>query len=257
MTGCLNQKIERLRVVKYSGDIFCLITPSKCHNLLPKSPNSPIVHIIYWLNLLEEQRAVKEGDKMNKQNMIQKVWEVIQEALPVSDGTTNKDSGLVDSMAAILTDDTEDEQAIRDLSRDFAQALTDRDFEHLDSRAEYHFYTLDHLIDLIKNSDEQSTIKLFNDNKIKSKYEDCEFLSITFSANLEQAVVVYNVRTCVVSAEGKYFKELNKKGNEKNKISDGTPFGTTYTLTVKKERGICKIDKFEASEANIRMSTEL
>jgi hypothetical protein len=158
-------------------------------------------------------------------------------------------------MAATLTDDTADEQAIKGLSRDFAKALNDRDFEHFDGRAEYHLYTVDHLIELIKNSDEQSTIKLFNENKIKSKYEDCEFLSITFSADQEQAVVVYNVRTCVVSADGKYFKELNKKNNKKNKISGGTPFSTTYTLSIEKERGTWKIGKFEASEENIKMGT--
>lgn len=193
---------------------------------------------------------------MNKQNIIQKVLEVIQESLPVSDGTIKNNCGQVDSMAAILTDDTADEQAIKGLSRDFAKALTDRDFECLDGRAEYHFYTVDHLIELIKNSDEQSTIQLFNENKIKSKYEDCEFLSINFSADQEQAVVVYNVRTCVVSADDKYFKGLNKKNNKKNRISGGTPFSTTYTLLVKKEKGTWKIDKFEASEENIKMGTD-
>jgi len=190
---------------------------------------------------------------MNKQNIIQKVLEVIQESLPVSDGTIQNNCGQVDSMVATLRDDTADEQAIKGLSRDFAKALTDRDFERLDGRAEYHLYTMDHLIELIKNSDEQSTKKLFNENKIKSKYEDCEFLSITFSADQEQAVVIYNVRTCVVSADAKYFKELNKKNNKKNTISGGTPFNTTYTLSVKKERGTWKIGKFEASEENIKM----
>ena len=179
-------------------------------------------------------------------NIIQKVLEVIQESLPVSDGTKENNCGQVDSMAASLADDTADEQAIKGLSRDFAKALTDRDFECLDGRAEYHLYTVDHLIELIKNGDEQSTIKMFKENKIKSKYEDCEFLSITFSADQEEAVVVYNVRTCIVSADGKYFKELNKKNNKKNVISGGTPFSTTYTLSVKKERGNWKISKFEA-----------
>ncbi len=193
---------------------------------------------------------------MNKQNIIQKVLEVIRESLPVSDGTIKNNCGQVDSMAATLTDDTADEQAIKELSRDFAKALTDRDFERLDGRAEYHLYTVDHLIKLIKNNDEQNTIKLFNENKIKSKYEDCEFISITFSADQEQAEVVYNVRTCVVSADAKYFKELNKKNNKKNRISKGTPFSTTYTLLVEKEKGTWKIDKFEASEENIKMGTD-
>lgn len=193
---------------------------------------------------------------MNKLNIMQKVFEVIQESLPVSDGTINNNCGKVDSGAATLTDDTADEQVIKGLSRDFAKALNDRDFEHLDGRAEYHLYTVDHLIKLIKNNDEQNTIKLFNENKIKSKYEDCEFLSITFSADQEQAEVVYNVRTCVVSAADKYFKELNKKNNKKNRISGGTPFSTNYTLLVKKEKGTWKIDKFEASEENIKMGTK-
>lgn len=194
---------------------------------------------------------------MNKHHFLQKVLEVIQESLPVSDGTINNNSDQDDSMATALTDDTENEQAIKDLCWDFAEVLNDRDFEHLDGRAEYHLYTMDHLIKLIKNSDEQSIIKMFNENKIKSKYEDCEFLSITFSEDQEQALVVYNVRTCVVSADGKYFKELNKKNNKKNIISVGTPFSTTYTVTVKKERGIWKIDKFEASEVIIKISKDL
>jgi len=194
---------------------------------------------------------------MNKHHILQKVLEVIQESLPVSDGTINNNSNQDDNMATAFTDDAENEQAIKDLCWDFAEVLNDRDFEHLDGRAEYHLYTMDHLIKLIKNSDEQSIIKMFKENKIKSKYEDCEFLSITFSEDQEQALVVYNVRTCVVSADGKYFKELNKKNNKKNKISVGTPFSTTYTVTVKKEREIWKIDKFEASEVNIKISKDL
>lgn len=192
---------------------------------------------------------------MNKQNIIQKVLEVIQESLPISDGTINNNCGQVDSMAATLTDDTEVEQAIKALSRDFAKALTDRDFECLDGRAEYHLYTVDQLIELIKNNDEQNTIKLFNENKIKSKYEDCEFLTITLSADQEQAEVVYNVRICVVSGNDKYFNELNKKNNKKDKISRGNSFSTNYTLLVKKEKGTWKIDKFEASEENIKIGT--
>ncbi|MDR3586838.1 MAG: hypothetical protein P4L59_16220 [Desulfosporosinus sp.] len=162
---------------------------------------------------------------MNKHNILKKVLEVIQESLPVPDETKKNNCGQVESMSATLTD----EQAIKELARDFAEALTDRDFESLDGRVEYHFYTVDHLIELVKSSDEQSTIKLFNENKIKSKFEDCEFLSITFSADQKQVVVVYNVRTCVVSADDKYFKELNKKNNKKNRISGGTPFTTNYT----------------------------
>jgi len=192
---------------------------------------------------------------MNKLNIMQKVLEVIQESLPVSDGTINNNCGKDDSGAASLTDDTADEQVIKRLSRDFAKALNDRDFERLDGRAEYHLYTVEHLIELIKKNDEQSTIKLFNENKIKSKYEDCEFLSITFSANQEQAVVVYSVKTCLVSADDKYFNGLNKKNNKKNRISEGTPFSTSYTLLVKKEKGTWKVDKFEASEENIKLGT--
>jgi len=192
---------------------------------------------------------------MNKLNIMEKLLAVIQESLHVSDGTINNNCGQIENGAATLTNDTVEEQAIKELSRDFAKALNNRDFERLDGRAEYHLYTVDHLIELIKNSDEQSTIKLFNENRIKSKYEDCEFLSITFSADQEQAVVVYSVRTCMVSADSKYFKELNKKNNKKNTISSGTPFSTTYTLTVKKERGIWKIGKFEASEENIKIGT--
>ena len=104
---------------------------------------------------------------MNKHHILQKVLEVIQESLPVSDGTINNNSDQDDNMATALTDDTENEQAIKDLCWDFAKVLNDRDFEHLDGRAEYHLYTMDHLIKLIKNSDEQSIIKMFKENKIK------------------------------------------------------------------------------------------
>lgn len=183
---------------------------------------------------------------MNNLNIIKKVFEVIQESLPVSDGTINNNCGKVDSGTVTLTDDTTDEQLIKGLSRDFAKALNDRDFEHLDGRAEYHFYTVDHLIKLVKNNDEQNTIKLLSENKIKSTYEDCEFFSITFSGDQEQAEVVYTVRTCVVSAEDKYFKELNKQNNKKNRISRGTPFSTNYRLLVRLEKGTWKIDKFES-----------
>jgi len=59
----------------------------------------------------------------------------------------------------------------------------------------------------------------------------------------------------VVSADNKYFKELNKKTDKKNKISSGTSFSTIYTLSVKKEKGTWKVDKFKASEENIKMDT--
>ena len=190
---------------------------------------------------------------MNKLDIVKKILAVIQGSLPVSDRTINTDCGQVDSGEVKLMDDTADEQEIKRLSRDFAKALKDRDFEHLDGRSEYHLYTMDHLIELVKNNDEQNTVKFINENKIKSKYENCEFLSITISTDQEQAEVVYNVRTCVVSADDKYYKELNKKNNKKNRISEGTPFSTTYTLLVKKEKGTWKIDKFEASEENIKM----
>ena len=192
---------------------------------------------------------------MNKLNIIKKALAVIQGSLPVSDRTINYNCSQDVTGAADLMDDTTDEQVIKRLSRDFAKALTDRDFERLDGRAEYHLYTVDHLIELIKNNDGQNTIKLFNENKIKSKYEDCEFLSITISADQEQAVLVYNVRTTVLSADDKYFKELNKKNNKKHRISAGTPFSTTYTLLVKKVKGTWKIDKCEASKENIKIGT--
>lgn len=193
---------------------------------------------------------------MNEQNILKKVLEVIQGSLPVLDGTINNNYGQVDNGVVNLVDDTVDEQAIKRLSEDFAKALNDRNFERLDGRAEYHLYTVDHLIELIKNNDEQSTIRLFNENKIKSKYEGCDFLSITFSEDQEQAEVAYDVRICVESADAKYFKQLNKKNNKDNRIIGGNPFSTTYKLIVKKEKGTWKIDKFEASEENIKMSTD-
>lgn len=188
---------------------------------------------------------------MNKIAILKKIFEVIQESAPAPDGTTNNDISQVDSDPVNLIAETADEQLIKGLSRDFAKALNERDFERLDGRSEYHLYTVAHLIELIKNNDEQNTIKLFNENKIKSLYEDCKFLSITFSADQEQAEVVYNVTTCIVSAEKKYIKELNKKIDKKNRISLGTPFSTVYKLIVKKEKGTWKIDKFEASSEKL------
>ena len=61
----------------------------------------------------------------------------------------------------------------------------------------------------------------------------------------------------MVSADNKYFKELNKKNSKKDRISGGTPFSTAYTLLVKKEKGAWKIDKFEASEENIKMGANV
>lgn len=192
---------------------------------------------------------------MDKRDILKKVLEVIQGSMTDSDsdseGALHHSSGQIDGGAANSTD----EQAIISLSWEFAKALNDRNFECLDGRAEYHFYTLDHLIELLKNNDEQNTINAFNEHKIHSKFEDCEFISITFSEDREQAEVVYNVRTCVESANDSYLKQLNKKNNKKNRISAGTPFNTKYQLVVKKERGTWKVDKFEASEENIRTDT--
>ena len=188
---------------------------------------------------------------MNKIN-IKKFLEVIQESLPVSDTPTNNDVDdhydQGNSEEVNLVDDTidPDTQAIMELSVDFGYYLNERDFRSLDGRAEYHLYTVDHLIELVKNNDEQNTIKMFNENKIKSEYMDCEFLSITFTEDNEQAEVVYNVTTRVISASDNYFKNLNKKRGKKNSVHEGTPFTTEYTLLVKKEKGIWKIDKFKA-----------
>jgi len=187
---------------------------------------------------------------MNKLNIIQKVFEVIQESLPVPDGTINDnyDGSKVDSRPATLTDDTVNEQEIKELCEDFAKAINDRDVAYLDGRAEYHLYTVDHLIRLIRTNDEQNTLKVLNENRIKSKYEDCEFFSINFSADHEEAEVIYVVRTSVISADDKYFKQLNKKNNKNDRIKPGTPYSTKYTLLVKKEKGTWKIDKFVASQ---------
>lgn len=191
---------------------------------------------------------------MGKSAFIKDFLGVIQKSMLVPND--NNDTGLVDSELVNSIDTIAEEQVIKTLSRDFAQSLNDRDFVCLDSRAEYHLYTVDHLIELIKNNDEQNTMKIFYENKIKAKYEACEFLSITFSEDLEQATVVYNVKICVISAEEKYFKELNQKNNTKNKISQDTPFSTTYTLLVKKEKGTWKIDNFKASEEYIVEETK-
>ncbi|HWQ70802.1 MAG TPA: hypothetical protein VN370_00640 [Desulfitobacteriaceae bacterium] len=215
---------------------------------------------------------------MSKLNILKKVLAIIEGSLAVPDGTTNgttngttdgttngttdgtlggtvdQDCSQADSGAVNLTDKTRDEQAVKGLAKEFVQALNDRDFECLDSRAEYHLYTVGHFIELIKNNDEQNTIKLLTEYKIKSTYEDCEFLSITFNEDREQAEVVCNVRTCVLSADGKYFKQLNKKNKKKNRISKGIPFSTAYTLLAIKEKGTWKIGRFEVSEENIKIS---
>lgn len=192
---------------------------------------------------------------MSKLDIVKKILAVIQGSQPISDRTINPDCDQVDSREVKLMDGTVEEQEIKRLSRDFAIALKDRDFEHLDGRSEYHLYTIDHLIELIKNNDEQNTVNFIKENKIKSKYESCEFVSIAVSTDREQAEVVYNVITCVVSADDKYYKELNKKNNKKNRISEGTPYRTTYTLLVKKEKGTWKIDQFEASKENVKIES--
>lgn len=183
---------------------------------------------------------------LSKLDILRKVLGVIQESQPGAEEKTNSGGDQVKSRPAALTDNLGEEKAIRALAREFAQAINNRDYETLDGRAEYHLYTMDHLIELVKNNDEQRTIKLFNENKIKSKYEDCEFISITFSADPEEAVVVYNVRTCLISAEEKFFKELNKS-NKTKALKSGTPFTTPYTLIVKKEKGAWKVNGFETA----------
>nr|WP_148265273.1 hypothetical protein [Desulfosporosinus orientis] len=182
---------------------------------------------------------------MSKLDILRKILGAVEESMPVSDERTNHKDNQVKSRPKKLTDNPE-EEAIRALAQEFAKALNNRDYEHLDGRAEYHLYTMNHLIELVKNNDEQKTIKLFNENKIKSKFEDCEFISITFSTDPEQAVVVYNVRTCLDSAAEKFFNELNKN-NKTNTIKSGTPFSTVYTLVVKKEKGAWKVNNFEAT----------
>ncbi|WP_088227612.1 hypothetical protein [Desulfosporosinus sp. FKB] len=188
-----------------------------------------------------------------KTEVLKKVLTDILGSLTAQDKTIDNNPRPDEGHAVANIEDTEEMQAIKRLCQNFAKALTARDYESLDGRAEYHLYTVDHLIKLVQNNDEQNTIKILTDNKIKSKYEDCEFLSITLSEDQEEAEVVYNVKTCVISAEDKYFKELNKKNNKKNRINIGTPFSTAYTLLVKKEKGTWKVDNFEASDENIKI----
>ncbi|WP_088189147.1 hypothetical protein [Desulfosporosinus sp. FKA] len=188
-----------------------------------------------------------------KTEVLKKVLTDILGSLIAQDKTIDNNTRPDDNHNVVKIEDTEEMLVIKRVCHDFAKALTERNYESLDGRAEYHLYTVDHLIKLVKNNDEENTIKILTDNKIKSKYEDCEFLSITLSENQEEAEVVYNVKTCVISAEDKYFKELNKKNNKKNRIVRGTPFSTAYTLLIKKEKGTWKVDNFEASEENIKM----
>lgn len=188
---------------------------------------------------------------MIKSGIIKKASELIIGPRTATNEAIDNNKGQTEAVA--FREDTEDEQAIKELSRNFAQALNDRDYEHLDSRSEYHLYTVDHLIELIKSDDEQNTKNLIIENKIKSKFEDCEFVSITFSEDKEQAKVVCNVLICIISAGEGYFKLLNKKNNKKTRINEGTPFRTAYTLIVKKEKGIWKVDEFDASQEYIKI----
>lgn len=148
-----------------------------------------------------------------------------------------------ESPKADLSPELTDEQIIKELTKAFAWNLNERDYKNFDGRAEYHLYTVDHLVELIKNNDEQNTAKFFKDYKIKSQYRDCEFLSINFSTDRIQAEVVCNVTICITSAEDKYFKELNK--TNQIKISPGTPFRKTYKLLINDEKGSWKIDSFK------------
>ena len=159
---CVSRYWKAQRYKNTAEHIFCPSTPSECHNLLPKPPNSPIVHMIYWLEFLE-QPWKKEKNEQAKY-YAKGIWSNPRISAYFGwDYKKQLRSGW--QHGCDLTDDTTDELAIKGLSRDFGKALTDRDFEHFDGRAEYHFYTVYHLIELIKNSDEQSTIKLFNENK--------------------------------------------------------------------------------------------
>lgn len=174
---------------------------------------------------------------MSKLNILKKTLEVIHESLPEP----------IDTNAGGINEVSE-EQAIKELAKEFAKALNDRDFQSLESKAEYHLYTVDHLIELIKANDEQNTIKLFKEYKIISRYEDCNFLAITFDEELQQAEVVCNVRICLIDASANYFKELNKKRDKESLISAGVPFEIKYVLGVKKVKGIWKVDSFKTSD---------
>lgn len=184
---------------------------------------------------------------MNALSILKRVLEIIQESMPASDQTIDPNNHY-ENLKEAKSFQISNTNAIKNLARDFAKVLNDRDFDALDSRAEYPLYTVDHLVELVKNNDEQNTLKAFKSYKIQSKYEDCEFLSITLNKSQDQAEVVYDVITSVVSADDKYFKELNKKMGKENQITPGTPFSTPYTLSVKKEKEIWKVDKFEASK---------
>ena len=184
---------------------------------------------------------------MDALSILKRVLEIIQESMPATDQTIDPNNHA-ENLRGTKSFQISDTDAIKNLARDFAKVLNDRDFNALDSRAEYHLYTVDHLVELVKNNDEQNTLKAFKSYKIQSKYEDCEFLSITLNKGQDQAEVVYNVITCVVSADDKYFKELNKKRGKEDQITPGTPFSTPYTLSVKKEKGIWKVDQFETSK---------
>ena len=184
---------------------------------------------------------------MDALSILKRVLEIIQESMPASDQTIDPNKHE-ENLKGAKSFQTSYKDAIENLARDFAKVLNDRDFNALDSRAEYHLYTVDHLVELVKNNDEQNTLKAFKSYKIQSKYEDCEFVSITLNKSQDQAEVVYHVITCVMSADDKYFKELNKKRGKEDQITPGTPFSTPYTLSVKKEKGIWKVDKFETSK---------
>lgn len=193
---------------------------------------------------------------MSKLKILREVLEAIQKAQPIEDTNVMNTSNQAGGESVNFIEETQEEKEITTLSRNFAKALNDRNYEHLDGRAEYHLYTVDHLIKLIKNNDEENTKKLLTENKIKSKFEDCEFISLEFNDDRMEAEVVCNVRIRMVEATENYLKTLNKKNNKKNQISAGNSFRTTYKLVVKNEKGCWKIDKFETSEENLKIDSK-
>lgn len=86
---------------------------------------------------------------MDKRDILKSILKAIQESRTGSEGTIDFSSGQGDGGTAKSGDEQADEQAVMSLSWEFAKALNDRNFERLDGRAEYYFYTLDHLIDLL------------------------------------------------------------------------------------------------------------
>ncbi|HEX3015206.1 MAG TPA: hypothetical protein VHQ46_02300 [Desulfobacteria bacterium] len=156
-----------------------------------------------------------------------------------------------DGQKTYLADRNPEVAAVRKLCDEFAARLNNRDYTNLDGKAEYHLYTVDHIKELLKQKDEKRTLKHYKGNKLTTKYEGCQFVSIVFNRVLDHAEAIFNVHFRIVTAADKYLNSLGC-GNNKFSLGNGIPVEQLYKLTLHKPQGMWKISSFEAdSEINV------